>query len=89
MASSLEKLVENLYDKEEKFKNFKYMKQYFPDHLDLLCQKGYCPFEWVDNMEKLDYNYFDLSESLRPDLRDDEHKRLLANLKSSSIAYYY
>ena len=28
-ASSLEKLVENLYDKEEKFKNFKYMKKIF------------------------------------------------------------
>ena len=54
MASSLEKLVENLYDKEENFLNFKYMKKYFPDHLDLLCQKGYYPYEWVDNIEKLD-----------------------------------
>ena len=31
------------------------MKQYFPHHLDLLCQKGYYPYEWVDNIEKLDY----------------------------------
>jgi hypothetical protein len=40
MASSLEKLAENLYDKEDKYKNFHNMKREFPEHIDLLCKKG-------------------------------------------------
>ena len=55
MASSLEKLVENLYDGEDKFKNFANMKKYYPDDLDLLCRKGYYPYEWMDSAEKLDH----------------------------------
>ena len=30
------------------------MKRYY-DHLDLLCQKGFYPYEWVDNVEKLNH----------------------------------
>ena len=38
MASSLESLVENL--KDETYSNFNCMRSVFPDHLELLCQKG-------------------------------------------------
>ena len=56
MASSLEKLVENLYDpSEDKFQNFKFMKQNYPEHMELLCQKGYYPYEWVNGVDKLDH----------------------------------
>ena len=69
MKSSLEKLTENLYElsgqgplehgvrhnKEDTYKNFKHMKRYYADKLELLCQKGYYPYEWVDNISKLDY----------------------------------
>jgi len=56
MASSLEKLVENLYDKNDKYVNFPCMKQYFNDEIDLLCRKGFYPYEWVDNDSKLDFD---------------------------------
>ena len=55
MKSSLEKLTGNLYDKEDTHKNFKHMKRYDADNLELLCQKGYDPCEWVDNISKLSY----------------------------------
>ena len=51
----LDKLVKNLYDKEDKFNNFHFMKRQFPEHMDLLCRKGFYPYEWVDGIEKLDY----------------------------------
>ena len=31
------------------------MKQYYPQELELLCQKGFYPYEWVDNVEKLNH----------------------------------
>ena len=55
MASSLEKLVENLYDPSDKFKNFTFMQQTFPEHIELLCQKGYYPYKWVNDIEKLNH----------------------------------
>ena len=56
MKSSLEKLTENLYGKENKYKNFNHMKRHYADNLELLCQKGYYPYEWVDDISKLDYD---------------------------------
>ena len=56
MASSLEKLVENLYDKTDKYNNFNHMKKYYNNELDLLCQKGFYPYEWVDNVDKLTHD---------------------------------
>ena len=44
MASSLEKLVEHLYDEKDKYKNFTHMRKYYNEHMDLLCQKGYYPY---------------------------------------------
>jgi hypothetical protein len=55
MACSLEKLVENLYDKKDKFKNFKHMKKAFGDHTELLTRKGIYPYEWFDDEDKFNY----------------------------------
>ena len=35
MQSSLKSLVNNLYDKENKYKHFTHMKKEFPEHIDL------------------------------------------------------
>ena len=53
MASSLEKLVENLYDEKDTYKNFTHMKKYYNDNMDILCQKGYYPYEWFDDISKM------------------------------------
>ena len=55
MASSLEKLVTNLYDENDKYKNFHSMKQYFGDHTDALCRKGMYPYEWMDDISKMNH----------------------------------
>ena len=55
MASSLESLVNNLYDKENKYKHFTHMKRHFPEHIELLCRKNIYPYEFVDHISKLDY----------------------------------
>lgn len=55
MASSLEKLAENLYDPVIKYKNFKHMRKFYGDKMDLLCKKGHYPYEWVDSDEKLNH----------------------------------
>ena len=31
------------------------MKQNYPEHMELLCQKGYYPYEWVNGVDKLDH----------------------------------
>ena len=53
MASSLEKLVEMLYDNTDKYANFPRMKQYFKEDMDILCRKGFYPYEFVDSDDKL------------------------------------
>ena len=55
MASSLEKLVVNLFDDKDKYVNFNHMKKYYSSDIGLLCQKGFYPYEWVDNVEKLNF----------------------------------
>jgi len=55
MSTSLENLVNNLFDESDKYKNFNCLKSIFPHHLDLLCQKGYYPYEWMDNNEKFNH----------------------------------
>ena len=71
MSSSLEKLVENLYDPEARYKHFKYLKEYFPDDLDLLCRKGFYPYEWVDNINKLDHEGLPPIESFYSQLKQE------------------
>ena len=56
MACSLEKLVENLYEKTSKVKNFKHMAKAFGDKTKLLARKGIYPYEWLDNEDKLNYD---------------------------------
>ena len=69
MASSLDKLVENLYDENDKYIHFKHMNKHHANHLDLLCQKGFYPYEWVDNIDKLNHvglpNIADFYSSLK------------------------
>ena len=55
MSSSLEKLVTNLYDKNDKYKNFHSMKQYFESDMDMLCKKGFYPYEWMDDVSKMNH----------------------------------
>ena len=55
MASSLEKLVVNLFDDKDKHVNFNHMKKYYSSDIGMLCQKGFYPYEWVDNVEKLNF----------------------------------
>ena len=56
MASSLEKLVEHLHndDPVTKYDNFHLMKKEFGDDISLVCQKGFYPYEWMDNTDKFD-----------------------------------
>jgi len=55
MSCSLETLANNLYDKNDKFKNFNFMKKEYPEHYEILCKKGFYPYEWVDSIKKLNY----------------------------------
>ena len=57
MTTSLENLAANLYDKDDKYKNFKFMKSIFPEHYAILCQKDVFPYEWFDDVAKLDYKW--------------------------------
>ena len=41
MASSLDKLVENLYDKEDKYKNFTFMKRFYGDNMNNTMSEGF------------------------------------------------
>ena len=55
MSASLEKLADNLIEKDDpadKYKQIHNMKREFPDHLDLLSKKGLYMYEWMDNLEK-------------------------------------
>jgi hypothetical protein len=65
MAASLEQLTKNLYisigkDEDQKpiydhtkYDNFKNMKEHFGEHMDLLCRKGFYPYEFIDGIQKL------------------------------------
>ena len=55
MASSLGTSVENLYDKEDKYKNFSHMKNEYNNEIELLCRKGFYPYEWFDDVEKFNH----------------------------------
>ncbi len=57
MSSSIEKLTETLYNKtsQDKYEQFYNMKKEFPDHMDLLCRKGFYPYEWFDNNDKFNH----------------------------------
>ena len=50
MASSSERLSENLYDETDKFTISTFMKTEFPEHYEMLCQTGFYPYEWLDDI---------------------------------------
>ena len=53
---SLDNLVKNLYDnKNINISTSPTCRHMFGAHMDLLCSKRGYPYEWVDGMEKLDY----------------------------------
>ena len=68
-CESLGKLVENLYDTGDKFKNFHHMTKNEKDHMDLLCRKGFYPYEWVDRIKKLDYEAIPPIEAFQSQLK--------------------
>jgi hypothetical protein len=72
MGESLEQLAKNLYDPHDKHKNFTFMKQIFPEHYQLLCQKGHYPYEWVDSIEKLKHPGLPPREAFRNALRQED-----------------
>ena len=39
--------------------------------MDLLCRKGFYPYEWVDGIEKLDYEDIPPIEALHSQLKDE------------------
>ena len=41
MQSGLKSLVDNLYDKEDKYTYVTHMNKEFPDHIDLVCRNTY------------------------------------------------
>ena len=57
LSSSIEKLTETLYNKtnHDKYEKFYNMKKYFPEHMDILCRKGFYPYEWFDNVDKFNH----------------------------------
>lgn len=99
MSSSLEKLVENLYDNnnDDKYINFPCMKQYFYNHMDLLCRKGFYPYEFIDNNNKLNYNglppkenFYDKLKQKHIDDNDYEHAKNVYNkLNCNSFLDYH
>ena len=72
MPTSLEKLAENLYDKDDRYKNFRFMKSIFPEHYEILCQKGVFPYEWFDDGDKLDYKGLPPRKAFYSTLKQDE-----------------
>lgn len=56
MKESLEKPTENLYSNtDDKYEKLKCMKTIFGNKVDLLCRKGYYPYEWVDAIDKFSH----------------------------------
>ena len=55
MNTSLDKLVQNLKDGDPSLSNFNNFKSVFKEHAELLCRKGFYPYEWVDSENKLKY----------------------------------
>ena len=56
LNTSLEKLTENLYKNDgDKYKKFKNTKREFKDDLELVCRKGFYPYEWFDDVKKFEH----------------------------------
>ena len=56
LATSLGTLAENLKSPSgDAFEHFHAMRREYPDHYELLCQKGHYPYEWFDDEAKFVY----------------------------------
>jgi hypothetical protein len=47
------------------------MKSVYPNHYNLLCQKGHYPYEWVDNIDKLQHKGLPPIENFYSSLRKE------------------
>ena len=57
MGTSLENLAGNLKSPEgDAYQHFHAMKREYPEHYELLCQKGHYPYEWFDDEEKINFD---------------------------------
>ena len=70
----MQKLVVNLYDDNDKNQLFTNMKKYFKDDMDVMCRKGFYPYEWMDDADK--FNHIGL-----PDI-----KEFYNNLKQEALS---
>ena len=57
MASSLETLADKIITKStDKYEMIEDMKKHFnADELELVCQKGFYPYEFMDGLDKFEY----------------------------------
>jgi hypothetical protein len=98
MGTSLEKLAENLKSPEgDAYQHFHAMKREYPEHYELLCQKGHYPYEWFDDEEKFDFDGLPPMESFYSQLsqkgiskKDYEHAvKVYETLKFKSFKDYH
>lgn len=47
------------------------MQKFYGDKMDLLCRKGYYPYEWVDKDDKLNYEGLPPKESFYSRLKQE------------------
>jgi hypothetical protein len=47
----------------DKYVNFPCMKHYCNNHMDLSCRKGFHPYKFIDNNDKLNYNGLPLKKN--------------------------
>ena len=73
LNDSLEQLVHNLYgnDDDDKYVHFSSMTSLFGDHLDLMCQQGIYPYEWVDNIDNMNYVGIPPIEAFRSSVKQE------------------
>ena len=78
MASSLESLVENLVDEKatNKYYNFNNMDRVFGNDKSMLCQKGFYPYEWMDDISKFDHDGLPAKEDFYSSLFQKNQKKL-------------
>ena len=73
MEANLESLVEGLKNEDgnDKIESYNSMKKEYttPRHLELICQKGVYPYEWVDSEEKFKHEGLPPREAFYSKLR--------------------
>ena len=64
------------------------MKRQFSEHMDLLCRKGFYPYEWVGGIEKLDYEGIPPLDDFYSQLNHESvlYKKMTKRIKIRSIS---